>query len=312
MRWTLFEPLHPVLADQGIRLVPAPAQADVLVAKFWRPASVLKYRWLHGARRFLAWDSECNTPNATQNLRYRWLGVPAVDVMLPENGSIFREIGATFRWACLRKPEQIPRLEKRHAGMVVCMLGRNGTISENSRQLRPDTNDLRGVRLHLSEAFHAAGVGHIYGIGWPEYQRTEPDRLVGDWHEAKLPVCDNYDFAMAMENTLCPYYVTEKIWDAIQSDTVPIYYGSDWIYESFPHDSFLDVREFSSAPELIEVLRDMSAEEKSSRKAKCLAVYQRFVEEDLFAKADETLAHRTAARLQKICGVEVTNASLST
>jgi hypothetical protein len=50
-------------------------------------------------------------------------------------------------------------------------------------------------------------------------------RDAGDWHAAKRAYLSKFKFTVAMENSRRPGYVTEKLFDAFDADTVPIYWG---------------------------------------------------------------------------------------
>jgi hypothetical protein len=303
LRWTFFDPLHPRLAEAGVRIVPTPAEADICVAGYWRWKSLLKYRWQLGGKRFLLYSEEPNWPGATDKLLLRRLFLPDVHVMVPENGEIFRDVTNVFGWAWKREPSRIQSGAKKHPSRMLCMLARKGTITENSRRFKPDGYDLRGVRLHIAEKAQKRGMADIFGIGWPDSARVGESRGgdQGEWHDAKLPIMDEYGFAMAMENTLLENYVTEKIWDAIQCSALPLYYGNDWIYSEFPRDSFLDVRAFSSADDLLQFLAGMDADEATRRKRACAEVYARLHGKGEHRLSEERHLLRLAERLRGIC-----------
>jgi hypothetical protein len=306
-KWTCFDPLHPLLADAGIRIVQTPVEADVCVARYWRWKSLLKYRWQLGGKRFLIYNDEPNWPGATKKLLVRRLFLPDVHVMVPENGEIFRDVTNIFGWAWKRAPSQIHSGAKKYPARMLCMLARKGTITENSRRLKPDGYDLRGVRLHLAEEAQKRGMADVFGIGWPDSARTGESRGgdQGEWHEAKLPIMDEYGFAMAMENTLLENYVTEKIWDAIQCSSLPLYYGNDWIYSEFPRDSFLDVKAFSSAHNLLQFMAGVDADEVARRKGACAEVYARLHREGEHQRSEQRHLLRLADRLRAMCSARL-------
>jgi len=301
-KWTCFDPLHPELARQGIEVVPTPAEADICVARYWRWKSLLKYRWLQGGKRFLLYNDEPNWPGATTELVVRRPFLPPVHVMVPENGEIFHDVTNIFGWAWKRAPYQIPNGPKRHPDRLLCMLGRKGNITENSRRLKPDGYDLRGIRLHIAEQAREKGIADIFGIGWPDSARVGESRGgdKGEWHEEKLPIMDEYGLALAMENTLLENYVTEKIWDAVQCNALPLYYGNDWIYSEFPRDSFVDVRNFTSAADLINFLAALSSEEKARRNTLCRGAYEQLFTAQKHIESEKRFLQRTAARLVSI------------
>ena len=305
LKWTCFEPLHPLLAEAGVRIVRTPSEADVCVARYWRWKSLLKYRWRLGGKRFLLYNDEPNWPGATTRLRQRRFLLPSVHVMVPENGEIFQDVTNIFGWAWKREPGRIHSGVKKHPARMLCMLARKGKITDKSRRLRPDGYDLRGVRLHIAEEAQKRGLADIFGLGWADSVRVGESRGgdKGEWHDAKLPIMDEYGFAMAMENTLLENYVTEKIWDAAQCSALPLYYGNDWIYSEFPRDSFLDVRNFSSVEDLLRSVVEMDSAEMARRVAACASVYIRLQREGEHRRSEHRHLQHLAERLRALRAV---------
>ena len=65
----------------------------------------------------------------------------------------------------------------------------------------------------------------------------------------------DYKFYLAFENSLCPDYVTEKLFHPLMYDTVPIVMGGVDYDRFAPPHSFIDVRQFESAKQLADYLR---------------------------------------------------------
>ncbi|XP_065903828.1 alpha-(1,3)-fucosyltransferase 10-like [Dysidea avara] len=54
-----------------------------------------------------------------------------------------------------------------------------------------------------------------------------------------------YKCLIAFENSIFPEYVTEKIWHAYLSQTIPIYYGTSDVYDQVPGvNTFIDATKF--------------------------------------------------------------------
>ena len=49
----------------------------------------------------------------------------------------------------------------------------------------------------------------------------------------------NYKFVVAVENAVCPDYVTEKLWRALEVGAVPIYHGAPNVRKFLPHGGFV-------------------------------------------------------------------------
>lgn len=110
----------------------------------------------------------------------------------------------------------------------------------------------------------------LMGRGWPHDVKVLGNTREGNWIDTKKPILNNSYFNVCFENTLIKYYVTEKIWDAISSLNVPIYFGSYWIYELLPKGSFIDASLFTSEMELLEYVNSIRCEEWFDRMNLCL------------------------------------------
>lgn len=81
----------------------------------------------------------------------------------------------------------------------------------------------------------------IIGIGW-NYQTVKvPDWRVDKSNQILQSKCD---FVLALENTMLPNYLYEKIWDGFASDRVTLYLGDPNIDEHIPLNCFIDLRPY--------------------------------------------------------------------
>ena len=75
-----------------------------------------------------------------------------------------------------------------------------------------------------------------------------------------------YKFLIAFENTHGSEYISEKIWHAYMSQTIPIYYGAPEIYEQVPgRNTFIDAAKFSEPKQLAEYIKKVDRDNKLSR-----------------------------------------------
>lgn len=83
--------------------------------------------------------------------------------------------------------------------------------------------------------------------------------------ESKLETLMQYRYALCFENYTDPIwscgYVSEKIFDCMYADCVPVYYGCATIEETVPADCFIDFRTFQTLEELHDHLQCLSDEE---------------------------------------------------
>jgi hypothetical protein len=66
---------------------------------------------------------------------------------------------------------------------------------------------------------------------------------------------------LCYENAQVPGYITEKIFDSLRSDCIPVYLGAPNIEKYVPKNVFIDRRQFNSEGDLAEFLSSMSQEQ---------------------------------------------------
>jgi hypothetical protein len=81
----------------------------------------------------------------------------------------------------------------------------------------------------------------IIGIGW-DGQQTKINDWRKDKHERIMK--SNCDFVLALENTIYPNYLYEKIWDGFSTDYVTLYLGDPRIEHHIPTNCFIDLRPY--------------------------------------------------------------------
>ena len=142
-----------------------------------------------------------------------------------------------------------------------------------------DTKTSRKLRTAIALEGHKKGIIDIYGTAWPKGISKGDSRAthrsgkeVITYCHTKPLILKNYDFCLAFENSIIPYYVTEKLWHAIANFTLPIYLGNKWIYETFPENSFIDYAKFKSNDELFDFIKNITIDEYNERLLKCINV----------------------------------------
>ena len=70
------------------------------------------------------------------------------------------------------------------------------------------------------------------------------DLYKGDMWEVKRQFLSPYKFTIAFENDIYPGYQTEKLYDAMLTQSIPIYFGDPFISDVFNTKSFLNVSEY--------------------------------------------------------------------
>lgn len=111
----------------------------------------------------------------------------------------------------------------------------------------------------------------IYGYGWQGEPISWVHKFIDQRHYAcakgkhvgsKFDILPRYRFSLAFENVQADVgYISEKIFDALYSGTVPIYLGDTHINEHVPSESFIDARQFSKDEVLLKYIQFCSEEE---------------------------------------------------
>ena len=77
----------------------------------------------------------------------------------------------------------------------------------------------------------------------------------------KVAFLRQYKFNIAFENGSTPGYTTEKLVEAMQARTVPIYWGNPRVHEEFNPGSFLNYFDFRNEEALIEKIIELDRDE---------------------------------------------------
>lgn len=109
-------------------------------------------------------------------------------------------------------------------------------------------------RVGAACATYARGTFDIYGEGWelvPETQQV----FLGVPTENTLNYIGNYRYYFAFENHVSDSgLISERIWDALWGDSVPVYYGNQTIDEFVPRECFLDATQFANPRDMLKCL----------------------------------------------------------
>jgi len=111
----------------------------------------------------------------------------------------------------------------------------------------------------------------LYGVGWnqpvgkfqklPHFYRAYYPSYRGVVRN-KWDVYPKYKFGLCYEN-ICnePGYITEKIFDCMQADCVPVYWGASNTTDYVDENAFIDRRHFKSDEELSDFLNNVAESE---------------------------------------------------
>lgn len=268
------------LESNGLKITKSKNEADIFIAGNHR---MLKKFMLRnpGNKKYLIWTNEPRFSRVNTNTYRPLILFPKVHVMNVYTGDIFLNNLAyqKSRFTQTRKLSKVEDDFNFTTKKIVALMsyfygGKYSTIKINGQNL-----DLIKKRSEIALYCHKENKMDIFGKGWPHGISKEDSRM-NNRHSRKKEILSNYHFNFCFENTLYPYYVTEKIWESIEGYCLPIYYGGEKssIYDTFPEGSFLDYSQFESPEEMISYVSKMDNKEFINRMNKCIEVYNRFVE----------------------------------
>ncbi|XP_073143696.1 alpha-(1,4)-fucosyltransferase isoform X1 [Henckelia pumila] len=78
------------------------------------------------------------------------------------------------------------------------------------------------------------------------------------WWDHLHCAMSHYKFVLAIENTMTESYVTEKLFYALDSGAVPIYFGAPDVWNFVPPHSIIDGTQFSSMDELANYIKSLA------------------------------------------------------
>jgi hypothetical protein len=105
---------------------------------------------------------------------------------------------------------------------------------------------------------------YLYGKGWAKVLKEDssfkniefpniPEEVDDKGHKLQ-----NFKFTLCFENTLFPGYITEKIFDAMLSGSVPVYVGCKNITHEVPSECFINAKDFSSPDKLFAYIKNIN------------------------------------------------------
>jgi len=93
--------------------------------------------------------------------------------------------------------------------------------------------------------------GCMHNAQEPACDGDQEAGLPGSYHRW-INRCGSRPFKIVMENIQEPWYVSEKIWDALAEGAIPVYWGGSEVKRWMPEGSFLDVSDFPSTNALVD------------------------------------------------------------
>ena len=75
----------------------------------------------------------------------------------------------------------------------------------------------------------------------------------------------DYKFYLSLENSLCDDYVTEKLFNVLRYDVIPVVYGGANYSKILPPNSYIDVQDFTTIQTLVNYLKKVGNDERLYR-----------------------------------------------
>jgi len=123
----------------------------------------------------------------------------------------------------------------------VSIIVRKDTYSHYNHLQNPNTNKINyEERTNLGIELSKDNRIDVYGTYWV----SNGENIKGEvWN--KHVGLDDYKFSVACENTIQKNYISEKFWDAVLTNTIPIYLGCSNINELIPDNCYISLNDMT-------------------------------------------------------------------
>lgn len=126
------------------------------------------------------------------------------------------------------------------------------TESAPAVHFQSSTIDRSGRAAFAAELAQAMAIDS-YGRHRPTRSLDGPDLGA----QTKIETIGRYRFCLALENSIAPDYVTEKIFDPLLAGTVPVYLGAPNVRDFVPAHSYIDATAFGTPAKLASYLQHL-------------------------------------------------------
>jgi len=271
MKYTIFQRdyTRAVLLRYGVRLVESPQIANILVGNYEHLLRELIESY-GASKRYMLWTHEPSFWRSTE--KWAIIADQRVRTLSLHSGEVF--FNNYFYSSIPLNSNARATTPRRKLNRTMVMVASAKTQGDPGIVARANNVDLLRVRYDLAMLGYRSGHCDVYGRHWPAGVSRGQSRF-GQWSLTKYKILEQYDFNLCFENSLIPYYCSEKIWQAIYCGCLPIYYGQASIYQDFPEDSFLDYARIRTPDVLFDTVHRMTVGEFNQRYRRCLEVFER-------------------------------------
>ena len=135
--------------------------------------------------------------------------------------------------------------------LISIIVTNNGSV-HNHQIANPQTSVINYTeRSRLGHELSVNETIDVYGTWWQDNGKN----IKGEIFNKHIGL-DEYKFSIACENSIQKNYVSEKFWDVVLTESIPIYMGCVNIGEYIPEDCFISLNN-KSMSEMIEVVNDV-------------------------------------------------------
>ena len=96
----------------------------------------------------------------------------------------------------------------------------------------------------------------LYPQRYEIYKLINQLKFIDDFatnNKPRLDALDKYKFNISVENEYQKNWITEKFYDCVLTDTIPIYFGCKNIKEIFPEDGYVLINDINNIDEIREL-----------------------------------------------------------
>ncbi len=280
-----------IMKGMGYSLTMLSSESDVIMAHSYK--KLLPYIFRYPTKKFLVWTNEPRYDTFFRNEIKLPLGFPMIKIMNVYSKDVFwnnlhflgsyhfdniNNLGIDINSELPNiSLEQLESFNKKNKIAALFTY----TLEQKTKLMKGGINiDLSRQRCEIAMAGYLRKQVDLYGNKWPAnyaldnsgfgFEKQRP------WWIEKMEILKGYKFNLCLENTAEPYYVTEKIWHAIQAYCLPIYSSfNSTIYETFPKNSFIDTVQYKNTDELLDYIQNMSTAEYLERMNICIDIFNK-------------------------------------
>ncbi|GAM29087.1 hypothetical protein SAMD00019534_122630 [Acytostelium subglobosum LB1] len=139
---------------------------------------------------------------------------------------------------------------------------------------------------------------HVDSYGGCLHNKDEPPgggryNTIEQRDKSKIAVMKTYKFYFALENSNCPYYISEKALLCLMNGVVPVYLGHETTLQYMPPGSYIYVKDFKKIDDLVDRLLYLDHNDEEYRKLLVVLLCALNIAYVLYGllRTDDTLCH---------------------